>query len=107
MKVLHLTLKKKWFDMILSGEKREEYRDLSDYWWKRLTKGGYTHIKFVNGYGNHRPWMLVEWLADPIHGCRQMFGVGHPEWGGDISKTVFILKLGKVIDRGNIEGDNK
>jgi hypothetical protein len=26
MRILHLTLKKKWFDMIASGEKREEYR---------------------------------------------------------------------------------
>lgn len=35
-KILHLTLKKKWFDMILSGEKKEEYRDLKPYWAKRL-----------------------------------------------------------------------
>lgn len=37
MKVLHLTLKKKWFDMIASGEKTEEYRDISEFWIKRLT----------------------------------------------------------------------
>lgn len=29
---LRLTLKKKWFDMIQSGEKKEEYRTLKDYW---------------------------------------------------------------------------
>lgn len=34
---LHLILKKKWFDMILSGEKKEEYRDIKDYWVNRLT----------------------------------------------------------------------
>ena len=32
MRVLHLTLKKKWFDMILSGEKKEEYREIKSYW---------------------------------------------------------------------------
>lgn len=38
MKILHLTLKKKWFDMILSGEKKEEYREFKAYWIKRLVE---------------------------------------------------------------------
>jgi hypothetical protein len=29
MKILHLTLNKKWFDMILLGEKKEEYREIN------------------------------------------------------------------------------
>ena len=29
-KTLHLVLKRKWWDMIASGEKREEYRTQSD-----------------------------------------------------------------------------
>lgn len=33
---LHLTLKKKWFDMIASGAKREENREMKPYWNKRL-----------------------------------------------------------------------
>ncbi len=36
MKTLHLNLKRKWFDMILSGEKREEYRSITEYWARRL-----------------------------------------------------------------------
>ena len=35
-KTLHLVLKRKWLDMIASGEKREEYRTQSDYWIKRF-----------------------------------------------------------------------
>lgn len=35
-KILHLTLKKKWFDMIVSGEKKEEYREITGYWVQRL-----------------------------------------------------------------------
>lgn len=31
-----MTLKKEWFDMMLSGEKTEEYRDVKDYWIRRL-----------------------------------------------------------------------
>lgn len=42
MKILHLTLKKKWFDMILSGEKKEEYRDTKEFWLRRLCVWGGT-----------------------------------------------------------------
>lgn len=37
-KVLHITLKKQWFDMIASGEKKEEYREIESYWLSRLIK---------------------------------------------------------------------
>lgn len=36
MKILTLHLKKRWYDMIKSGEKTEEYRAMTDYWLKRL-----------------------------------------------------------------------
>lgn len=36
MKTLKLTIKKKWFDKIKSGEKKEEYREIKSYWIKRL-----------------------------------------------------------------------
>lgn len=36
MKVLRLVLKKKWYDMIASGEKKEEYRYTTDYYRKRF-----------------------------------------------------------------------
>lgn len=35
---LILPIKKKWFDMILSGEKKEEYREMKPYWEKRFKK---------------------------------------------------------------------
>lgn len=57
MKTLHLNLHKKWFDMILSGNKKEEYRELSDYWKKRFLKVRDEHvdnITFSNGYKKDR-----------------------------------------------------
>ncbi len=36
LKPLTLPLKRKWFDMIKSGEKKEEYREQREYWIKRL-----------------------------------------------------------------------
>ena len=38
MKALHLPLKEKWYRMIESGEKREEYREINPYWMKRLMR---------------------------------------------------------------------
>ncbi len=34
--MLTLPIKKKWYDMILSGAKREEYRDITPYYQKRF-----------------------------------------------------------------------
>ena len=36
MKILDLSLTYKWYDMIVSGEKKEEYREIKDYWIKRF-----------------------------------------------------------------------
>jgi len=36
MKTLHLNLKKKWYDMYLSGVKKEEYREITSFWYGRL-----------------------------------------------------------------------
>ena len=33
--MLVLPIKKKWFDMIISGEKKEEYREIKPYYDKR------------------------------------------------------------------------
>ena len=35
-KVLTLTIDKQWFDMVVSGKKKEEYRIIKGYWAKRL-----------------------------------------------------------------------
>ena len=36
MKTLDLVLKRKWYDMIASGEKTEEYREIKPYWIMRM-----------------------------------------------------------------------
>jgi len=92
MKILHLTLKKKWFDMIASGEKKEEYREIKVYWAKRLLKN-YDAILFRNGYGEKVPSVLVEYK-----GLTQ--GVGDKSWGAPIEKA-YILKFGKIIKNDN------
>ena len=39
--MLVLPIKKKWFDMIVSGEKKEEYREFKEYY----------HIRFKRIFG--------------------------------------------------------
>lgn len=45
--MLVLPIKRKWFDMIRSGEKKEEYREIKDYYDKRFFAyfGGMRSIK--------------------------------------------------------------
>ena len=38
MKILDLPLKAKWYEMIESGNKKEEYREIKKYWIGRLAK---------------------------------------------------------------------
>lgn len=48
MKIAHLVLKGKYYDAIKQGQKRNEYRENTPYWRKRLM--GATHIVFHRGY---------------------------------------------------------
>ena len=90
MRILHLTLKKKWFDLIASGEKREEYREIKPYWNKRLNKH-YDAIKFRNGYSKGAPELIIE-LKEVLT------GLGIVEWGAPEAERVYILKLGEILD---------
>ena len=98
MKVLHLTLKKKWFDMIASGEKKEEYLEIKRHWISRIIPSGnliddcrdFSAIEFKNGYSQNAPTMLVR--------CEEIdIGQGDPEWGAEPGKEYFVIKLGKII----------
>lgn len=95
MKILDLPLKKMWYEMIESGEKREEYRECKDYWRKRLIDldtlrlKPYTHVRFRYGYT--RRTMLFEITSITV-------GMGLPEWGAPTYRVVFIIKLGKRVE---------
>ena len=47
--------------MILSGEKKEEYREFKDYWTTRLDGKRFDIISFRNGYQKYAPKMIVEY----------------------------------------------
>jgi len=99
-KVLHLTLNKKWFDMIASGEKKEEYRAIKTYWASRIASKSYNMVEFVNGYGKNCPRMLVE--------CKGITkGLGILEWGAPPDEVVYIINLGEILAKSELLGDSE
>ena len=85
--------------MISEGVKKEEYREIKDYWIKRLKDMSlqepfhafipYDKIVFKNGYAKNAPTMVVE-----FDGIR--IGKGNKEWGAD-DEVRFCIKLGRIL----------
>ena len=106
--ILPLVLKGKWFDMIASGEKREEYRLPTLYWrkrlhnWDRKFTGNTTPVvEFRRGYAKDAPRMAF-WCRgiETVSGLMPYAYVTHledrclhPEWG-EPNEPHFFIKLG-------------
>ncbi|MDB6151882.1 MAG: hypothetical protein JWL90_335 [Chthoniobacteraceae bacterium] len=84
---LHLNLHREFFDLIVVGTKRIEYRKRTAYWKSRLEGRKYDEIQFRNGYSTEAPEMLVEFL-----GVRRI-----QKWG----EPYYAIRLGRVL---NIKG---
>lgn len=111
MKILHLSLRKEPFDVMISGEKTIEFRHPSE-WLKSRLKQEYTHVQFTNGYGKDRPYFICE--------LKEVKNVNHTHsetisepWpltfvkysNGlkvNISGELIWLYLGKIIKGGNL-----
>lgn len=78
-RILSLNLHRRFFEAIVNGDKRYEYRDRSDYWKTRLEGRDYDVINFRNGYLADAPEMQVEFL-----GC-------------EMRKLEYAIKLGKIL----------
>ena len=89
--MLTLPIKRKWFDMIASGEKKEEYRDFTEYYKSRFRKyaaSSHFKIRFRAGYRADSP--LMECTVSLY------VGQGRAEWGAPASWRGFILKIHNV-----------
>lgn len=100
--MLILPIKKKWFDMIKSGEKKEEYREIKPYYASRFynnyIESGvglewilnnnpivYREIIFRNGYRKDSPKIICY--------CYISKGYGEPELGAEPNKLYYVLKI--------------
>lgn len=107
--VLHLTLKKYWFDMIKSGVKKEEYREIKDYWVKRFKDMSlvppfkpfkeFSVIEFKNGYARDAPTMRVEFKGIRIGKPKLEWCIDEIEFDQDNGcyDDCFIIELGSVL----------
>ena len=64
-KNLIMILKKEPYQVMVSGEKKVEYRDKTHYWTSRLfnkdgTAKEFRYVEFSNGYRKNRPQFKVE-----------------------------------------------
>lgn len=109
---LYLVLQKKWFIEILKGEKKEEYRDFTDYYIDRLgvlDKDGnlidtknYDTIRFQLGYAKNAPQIIVECknvLIDVANDVKDEDDLTN-------ENSNFAIILGSVIEKINCESLN-
>ena len=101
MKTLTLSLKKKWFDMIKAGTKKEEYREIKPYYEKRFLEPLSSRL-FRNGETGVKPFdTLVFTLGYPkaddterrltLKNPRIRIGTGRHEWGAELGKMYFVI----------------
>ncbi len=96
-----LILKKKYYDEILKGIKKREYRDFTDFYISRfckLDKNGaivdlkkYKYVEFQNSYSKKLK-MVVE--------IKQL-GLEYDDYDeekGEFINPVFVIDLGKVVE---------
>ena len=112
-KVLTLTISKEWYELIVAGEKNEEYREIKPYWASRLVNqnaesgmvgfdefGGYTavigepeykpftHVLFTNGYRKDSP--RIEKEIESITIGKPKKGLCPDKW---LDTEFFIIKF--------------
>ena len=80
---LHLVLAHHWFDLIKSGEKRVEYREMSDYWRKRIwyKLEDIKTVTFARAYTSETLTFNVD--------CIDMGSCPYPEWNEEYYRIHF------------------
>ena len=87
-KNLFLTIKKEFFDKILSGKKTEEYRVVNSFYKSRIENKKYTHIILQKGYNAKSKRLKAEYLGYEIKEIEtEIYG----------KTEVYVLKLKNAI----------
>lgn len=108
---LQLSLKTKWFEMTKVGIKTEDYREINDYWIKRLCHefgSGFDSEKRETIYmakfkdfstnimtlGYPKSYSTDRILRIEHKGIE--IRTGNPEWGAEPNKMYFVIKHGNI-----------
>lgn len=98
--MLTLPIEKQWFDMILDGDKQEEYRDITPYYDARFTNAprfyydglSCFYVRLRAGYRKDSPSLVIRCWLDT--------GKGKPEWGAEPDKVYYRLHIVERILSG-------
>ena len=103
-KILDVVVKKEWFDLILSEEKKSEYREVKPFWTKKMAKK-YDFIRVSNGYKKDRPSMIIEFKGvSVVKDINITYSNGSKlNWKGEF----FDIKLGDIVEKHNIQEPSK
>jgi len=85
--MLTLPIKTKWLEMIDSGEKKEEYRDITPYYDQRLKRyiGQIIQVKLRAGYSKVSRYSIYNVLV--------LIGHGKTPWGANPNKQYYVLQI--------------
>ena len=102
--MLILPIQGKWFNMILAGEKDEEYREIKPYYISRFRHifEMYPYSCFPYGTDRHEVMFRNGYRADSpsfVAVCSLDVRPGRPEWGAEKGKDYFVLKIWKITDK--------
>jgi hypothetical protein len=110
MKILKLTLKKKWFDLIKSGAKLEEYREIKAHWLSRFidkkqypaeSEDDYKNIVENILYDYRMGFDLTNVINEYYCQFRQFTHIQFTNGYSKNSPTFTIELLGISVGRGN------
>jgi hypothetical protein len=108
---LQLSLKRQWFEMTKAGIKTEDYREINEYWVKRLTTNfSYKHdidtpliFNFSPKIFTHNTMTLGYPKATDTDRILKFehkgieIRTGNPEWGAEEGKLYFVILHGNLI----------
>lgn len=101
-RILHLSLKKQPFEVMVTGEKTQEYRFPSGWIMSRLKGKEYDYVKFVNGYGKDKPYFICEYKGWNISNTYiELIYSNRLQVFSD--KGDIVIDLGKVVEKGNLQ----
>lgn len=116
IKPIIIPIKKNWYDMIVEGIKKEEYREIKSYWTTRFNIDNTaliealdllsnrpkekhylkkTLVVFKNGYNPYSP------TCQCLVGIR--VGYGKTEWGAEPNTKYYVLDVLDIINTQNIK----
>jgi hypothetical protein len=105
-KILHLTLHKKAFEVMITGEKTEEFRKPTSWIKSRLVGDAskdYDLVKFVNGYGKDKPYFIAEFKDfEQYKETESQLKVFSNGLTVNVEYWDYIIYLGEIVEKGNL-----